>query len=77
LENPQEDSYTCKLYNDETKMCKKIVEEAAEVVLAIKDKDQEEEAWEVADLIYHTMVAIEKTGIPMNEVYRKLWERAQ
>ncbi len=77
LENPQDDSYTCKLYSDETKMCKKIVEEAAEVVLAIKDKDREEEAWEVADLIYHTMVAIEKAGIPMNEVYRKLWERAQ
>lgn len=77
LENPSDESYTCKLYNDETKMCKKIVEEAAEVVLAIKDKDTEEEAWEIADLIYHTMVAIEKTGVPMNEVYRKLWERAQ
>ena len=34
-------------------------------------------AWELADLIYHSMVAIEKTGLPMSEVYRKLWERAQ
>lgn len=77
LENPQEDSYTCKLYADETKMCKKIVEEAAEFVLALKDREEDELAWELADLIYHTMVAIEKTGLPMSEVYRKLWERSQ
>ncbi len=58
-------------------MCKNIVEEAAEFVLAIKDKVEDEVAWELADLIYHTMVAIEKTGLPMEEVYRKLSERAQ
>ena len=75
--NPEEGSYTVKLLNDETKMCKKIVEEAAEFVLAIKDRKEDEVAWELADLIYHTMVAIEKTGLPMKEVYRKLSERAQ
>ena len=77
LENPSEESYTCKLYNDETRMCKKVIEEAGEFALAIKDKDTDEMAWELADLIYHTMVAIEKTDLPMSEVYRKLWERAQ
>lgn len=77
LENPSDESYTCKLYNDETRMCKKIIEEAGEFALAIKDRSEEEMAWELADLIYHSMVAIEKTGLPMSEVYRKLWERAQ
>ena len=77
LENPSDESYTCKLYNDETRMCKKIIEEAGEFALAIKDKSEEEMAWELADLIYHSMVAIEKTGLPMSEVYRKLGERAQ
>lgn len=77
LENPSDESYTCKLYKDETRMCKKVIEEAGEFALAVKDKDKEEMAWELADLIYHTMVAIEKTGLPMSEVYRKLWERAQ
>ena len=77
LENPTEESYTCKLYNDETRMCKKIIEEAGEFALAIKDRSTDEMAWELADLIYHTMVAVEKTGLPMSEVYRKLWERAQ
>ena len=75
-ENPSEESYTCKLFNDETKMCKKIVEEAAEFVLAIKDKDEDEMAWELADLIYHTLVAVEKTGLSMEKVYEKLSERA-
>ena len=76
-ENPSDESYTCKLFNDETRMCKKIIEEAGEFALAIKDKDEEEMAWELADLIYHTMVAVEKTGLPMEKVYEKLSERAQ
>ncbi len=76
-ENPSDESYTCKLFNDETRMCKKVIEEAGEFALAIKDKDQDEMAWELADMIYHTMVAIEKTGLPMEEVYKKLKERAE
>ena len=76
-ENPSDESYTCKLFNDETRMCKKIIEEAGEFALAIKDKDEDEMAWELADLIYHTMVAVEKTGLPIEKVYEKLSERAQ
>jgi len=75
LEEPVPDSYTCKLFSDENKMCKKIVEEAGEFTLSIKDGDEKEMAWELADLIYHTMVAIEKTGLPMKKVYEKLSER--
>jgi len=75
LENPKEGSYTCLLYSDENKMYKKIVEEAGEFVLAMKDEDVEEAAWELADLIYHTMVAVTKTGFPMEKVYEKLAER--
>ena len=73
--NPEEGSYTCKLFNDETKMCKKIVEEATEYVLAIKDKDEDEIAWELADLIYHALVAAEKENIDIQKVYEKLAER--
>lgn len=76
-ENPEEGSYTCKLFNDETRMCKKVIEEAGEFVLAIKDKDEDEMVWELADLIYHTMVAIEKSGLSMEKVYEKLSERAE
>jgi phosphoribosyl-ATP pyrophosphohydrolase/phosphoribosyl-AMP cyclohydrolase len=75
LQNPVEGSYTCQLYNDENKMYKKIVEEAGELVLALKDRDDEAAAWELADLIYHVMVAVTKTGLPMEKVYEKLAER--
>lgn len=73
--NPSKESYTCKLFKDENKMCKKIIEEAGEFCLAVKDNDENEMAWELADLIYHTMVAIEKTELPMEKVFEKLSER--
>ncbi len=75
LENPKEGSYTCLLYSDENKMCKKIIEEAGEFVLSIKDKNEDEMAWELADLIYHVMAAVKKTGLPVEKVYEKLAER--
>ena len=75
LENPREGSYTCLLYSDENKMCKKVIEEAGEFVLALKDGKEDEMAWELADLIYHTMVAVTRSGLPMEKVYEKLAER--
>ncbi|MDR0309850.1 MAG: bifunctional phosphoribosyl-AMP cyclohydrolase/phosphoribosyl-ATP diphosphatase HisIE [Candidatus Methanoplasma sp.] len=75
LENPKEGSYTCLLYSDENKMSKKVIEEAGEFVLALKDRNDEETAWELADLIYHVMVAVTKSGLPMEKVYEKLAER--
>ena len=56
-------------------MCKKVVEEAGEFILAVKDKDTDEMAWELADLIYHVMVVVEKTDLPMEKVFEKLSER--
>jgi phosphoribosyl-ATP pyrophosphohydrolase/phosphoribosyl-AMP cyclohydrolase len=73
--NPKEGSYTNKLLTDEDKRLKKLVEEAAETVLAAKGKDMQAMTWEVADLIYHLMVVLEAAELPMEEVYRKLAER--
>ena len=73
--NPSEESYTCKLFWDETKMCKKIVEEAAEVALAVKDHDEDEIAAETSDLIYHTIVALVKEGVDLGKIYGELTER--
>ncbi|MCL2607393.1 MAG: bifunctional phosphoribosyl-AMP cyclohydrolase/phosphoribosyl-ATP diphosphatase HisIE [Methanomassiliicoccaceae archaeon] len=75
--NPTAESYTCKLFDDENRMCKKIIEEAGEFILSVKDGKEDEMSWELADLIYHTMVAIEKTGLPMEKVYEKLSERRE
>jgi phosphoribosyl-AMP cyclohydrolase / phosphoribosyl-ATP pyrophosphohydrolase len=75
-DNPNENSYTCKLLaGGDNKILKKIGEESAEVVMACKDDDQDAIAGEVADLFYHTLVALAHHNVDLKAVYRKLQER--
>lgn len=75
-DNPNESSYTCKLFaGGDNKILKKIGEEAAEVVMACKDDDKSAIAGEVADLLYHTLVALAHHQVDIKDVYRKLQER--
>ncbi|MBD2096846.1 bifunctional phosphoribosyl-AMP cyclohydrolase/phosphoribosyl-ATP diphosphatase HisIE [Trichocoleus sp. FACHB-591] len=75
-DNPSPDSYTCKLLaGGDNKILKKIGEESAEVVMAFKDDDAEAIAGEVADLFYHTLVALAHHKVDIKAVYRKLQER--
>lgn len=74
--HPNADSYTCKLLaGGDNKILKKIGEEAAEVVMACKDDQPEEIAAEVADLLYHTLVALAHHQVDLKQVYRKLQSR--
>jgi phosphoribosyl-AMP cyclohydrolase / phosphoribosyl-ATP pyrophosphohydrolase len=74
--HPTPDSYTCKLLaGGDNKILKKVGEEAAEVVMACKDDDPDAIAGEVADLFFHTMVALAHHGVDIKQVYRKLQER--
>jgi phosphoribosyl-AMP cyclohydrolase / phosphoribosyl-ATP pyrophosphohydrolase len=73
---PREGSYTQTLFaGGDNKILKKIGEEAAEVVMACKDDDPEQIAGEVADLFYHTLVAIAHHNVDIRDVYRKLQSR--
>lgn len=75
-DQPNPDSYTCKLLaGGDNKILKKIGEEAAEVVMACKDDDPAAIAGEVADLFYHTLVALAHHQVDLKAVYRKLQER--
>ncbi|MBF2065375.1 MAG: bifunctional phosphoribosyl-AMP cyclohydrolase/phosphoribosyl-ATP diphosphatase HisIE [Calothrix sp. C42_A2020_038] len=75
-DHPSEGSYTCKLFaGGDNKILKKIGEEGAEVVMAFKDDNPDEIAGEVADLIYHTLVALAHHKVDIKDVYRKLQER--
>jgi phosphoribosyl-AMP cyclohydrolase / phosphoribosyl-ATP pyrophosphohydrolase len=75
-DNPHEDSYTCKLLaGGDNKILKKIGEESAEVVMACKDDDADAIAGEVADLLYHTLVALAYHQVDIKDVYRKLQQR--
>ncbi|VEP17024.1 Histidine biosynthesis bifunctional protein HisIE [Hyella patelloides LEGE 07179] len=74
--NPTEESYTCKLFaGGDNKILKKIGEESVEVVMACKDDDQEAIAYEAADLLYHTLVALAHHNVDLRDVYRQLDSR--
>jgi phosphoribosyl-ATP pyrophosphohydrolase/phosphoribosyl-AMP cyclohydrolase len=75
-DHPSESSYTSKLLaGGDNKILKKIGEESAEVVMACKDDDSDAIAGEVADLFYHSLVALAYHGVELRDVYRKLAER--
>lgn len=76
LANPIESSYTCQLIaGGDNKILKKIGEESAEVVMACKDDHPAEIASEVADLLYHTLVALAYHKVDIRDVYRQLQSR--
>ncbi|ARV58178.1 bifunctional phosphoribosyl-AMP cyclohydrolase/phosphoribosyl-ATP diphosphatase [Nostocales cyanobacterium HT-58-2] len=75
-DHPKENSYTCKLLAEgDNKILKKLGEETAEVVMACKDDEPDAIASEVADLLYHTLVALAHHNVDLKAVYRKLQER--
>lgn len=75
-DHPSPDSYTSKLLQGgDNKILKKVGEESAEVVMACKDDDQDDIAGEVADLFYHTLVAMAHHNVDIKDVYRKLQSR--
>jgi phosphoribosyl-AMP cyclohydrolase / phosphoribosyl-ATP pyrophosphohydrolase len=75
-DRPTENSYTCQLFaGGDNKILKKIGEETAEVVMAFKDDDADAIAGEVADLLYHTLVALAHHQVDVKAVYRKLQQR--
>ncbi|MBW4574508.1 MAG: bifunctional phosphoribosyl-AMP cyclohydrolase/phosphoribosyl-ATP diphosphatase HisIE [Aphanothece sp. CMT-3BRIN-NPC111] len=75
-DRPGEGSYTRQLFaGGDNKILKKIGEEAAEVVMACKDDDKGAIAGEVADLLYHSLVALAHHRVDLRAVYRQLQER--
>jgi phosphoribosyl-AMP cyclohydrolase / phosphoribosyl-ATP pyrophosphohydrolase len=75
-ENPVAGSYTASLFaGGDNKILKKIGEESAEVVMACKDDLPDEIAGEVADLLYHSLVALAHHHVDLRAVYAKLDSR--
>ncbi|NJN76318.1 MAG: bifunctional phosphoribosyl-AMP cyclohydrolase/phosphoribosyl-ATP diphosphatase HisIE [Synechococcaceae cyanobacterium RL_1_2] len=75
-DRPNPDSYTCKLLaGGDNKILKKIGEESAEVVMACKDDNPQDIAGEVADLFYHTLVALSHHQVDLRAVYEILDQR--
>ncbi len=71
-----EGSYTAYLFDKGIdKICKKVGEEAAEVIIAAKNRSREELVYESADLIYHLLVLLAEGGIKPAEVFNELAKR--
>ena len=71
-----EGSYTTYLFEEGVdKILKKVGEEAAEVIIAAKNRDLNELKWEVSDLFFHVLVLLREQGLPYSEIERNLRER--
>ena len=71
--NPIEGSYTNKLLEDKSLAKEKVTEEINELIEAVeKDSNKIHEA---ADVLYHLIMYLEKSGIKIEEVMEELKSR--
>jgi phosphoribosyl-ATP pyrophosphohydrolase len=71
--NPIENSYTNKLLEDKSLAKEKVLEEINELIEAVeKDTNKIHEA---ADVLYHLIMYLEKSGIKIEEVMEELKSR--
>ena len=69
-------SYTTYLFEQGIdKICKKIGEEAAEVIIAAKNDSSAELRYEASDLIYHVYVLLVAQGLAPDAIWQELAQR--
>lgn len=74
--NPVEGSYTSYLFKEGIdKVLKKVGEESSEVIIGAKNEDKEELTSELADLLYHSLVLMEISGVTLADVKKELVKR--
>lgn len=74
--NPSPDSYVCRLLGKgEDKILQKVGEEAVEVLLAGKGADDDALVYELADLMFHSLVLMGSREIPPERVAAELERR--
>lgn len=71
-----EGAYTTYLFEKGIdKILKKVGEETAEVIIAAKNKDNEELRYETSDLLFHLLVLMREAKLPLDEVLEELGKR--
>jgi phosphoribosyl-ATP pyrophosphohydrolase len=69
-------SYVSSLYAKGTDaICKKVAEEAAETIMAAKDKDLLHVVWEVTDLWFHSLILLSHFGLSVDDVLAEFRRR--
>lgn len=75
--NMAEGSYTTYLFNSGIdKILKKIGEESSEVIIGAKNGSKEEIIYELADLLYHSLVLMVEKNITLNDIKDELSKRS-
>ncbi|MDQ2051151.1 phosphoribosyl-ATP diphosphatase [Natronolimnohabitans sp. A-GB9] len=73
-----EDSYTASLFTHEkgeNAVLEKLGEETTELVLAAKDDDHDEVAYEAADIVYHLLVLLSMKEMSLEDLEAELEAR--
>lgn len=71
-----EGSYTTYLFEKGVdKILKKVGEEAAEVIIAAKNRSHEELRYEASDLLFHLLVLLREQKLPLDSVLEELQKR--
>jgi phosphoribosyl-ATP pyrophosphohydrolase/phosphoribosyl-AMP cyclohydrolase len=71
-----EGSYTTQMFKEGVKkIAQKLGEEAVELAIAAQYDDRQRTIEETADLLYHTLVLLEETGITLEDVEKELGKR--
>ena len=65
-------SYTVRLLEDENLRLKKLGEETAELLLALARQEKDRIPEEAADLVYHLMVALQASGVTLEDLLLEL-----
>ena len=71
--NPVEGSYTNKLLEDETLSKEKVLEEVGELIESVEKNTNK--IHEAADVFYHLIIYLEKSGIKIEDVMEELNSR--
>ena len=71
--NPVEGSYTNKLLKDKSLAKEKVLEEINELIEAVEQDTNK--THEAADVLYHLIMYLEKSGIKMEKVMEELNKR--
>ena len=71
--NPVEDSYTNKLLEDKSLAKEKVLEEINELIESVEEDTNK--IHEAADVLYHLIIYLEKSGIKIEDVMEELNSR--
>lgn len=76
-ERRPEGSYTTYLFNSGLdKILKKVGEEAAETIIAAKNRSSQQMTAEISDLLYHLLVLMAECDVRLEDIFKELKQRA-